>query len=171
MAQQLWPQREPRWCLSPVGGSAQAVCWAQPHRAPRVSAGDLPLTTVPPTTTTTTPRAPPRNVGIGRADAAAGSAETAELPPEWGDREGSPLRLLYGVKSCLWKGNKSLTSFERQESVTSPVRGLFPSPALHGFKQFELWGELGEGVGTDGALLPFSRACVQGKVLIFAEPC
>lgn len=46
----------------------------QPHRALRVSAGDLPATTttpVPPTTTTTTPRLPPQNVGTTGTEAAA----------------------------------------------------------------------------------------------------
>lgn len=53
---------EPVPCVA-VEGCTQAVCWAQPHSAPCVSAGDLPSTTVPPTTTTTTSRTPPRNVG------------------------------------------------------------------------------------------------------------
>jgi len=50
-----------RWglCAGCVLGAASQV--------PHVSTGDLPPATTPPATTTTAPRAPPRNVGTGRA--------------------------------------------------------------------------------------------------------
>lgn len=83
-----------------VEGSAWALCWAQPHRAPSVSAGDLPPATTPPMTTTS--RAPPQNVGTSRADAAVAVGAGSAL---WGQNLPAPLlHLLYGVKSCLWKG-------------------------------------------------------------------
>lgn len=50
----------------------------QPHRAPSVSAGDLPSTTVLPLTTTT-PRAPPRNVGTSWAGTAVAQALLGRL--------------------------------------------------------------------------------------------
>lgn len=138
-----WPSR----CgcsVSCAGGAAPGAA----SRAPPVSAGDLPPTTVPPTTTT--PRAPPRNVGTG----------TAELPSEQGERERSLPHLCFGVKTCIWKGNKSLRSFERKESVLSPVQQAFPQGQR---------GERPRSRRDHRAPQPFS--CVEGKVLIFADPC
>lgn len=140
-----------------------------------MSAGDLPPATAPPTTTTTTPRAPPRNVGTNGANAAAAAGSlgaaatgTAECPPERRERERSLLPLLYGVKS-LWKGNKSLTSFERKESITSPAKQAFSQAQhLHQLKPSrQLQGGRRDRWGTAAFLL----SLLEGMVLISAEPC